>query len=655
MSCFITLVCMEYCRKTRKYLPHKTFRIRGQATHFSRLMLTPMSYQFISMDTLSTIQISGMDYSEKIVSTLVVDSQPPRAVSHNDVVRALLVISAKQFLSAGNDASIRMWHIESEACLASYPSLMETFIFSLGFVDSYVLAGSEGGHIEIWKRASDGAKLSLTHCQVIDSPAMTAWTVRGLPNGDFACGTSDGCIYIFTQKESQKASNLVLTTFQDAVTAKVIKVLERKEQQANEVVRINVSLDDGVPNMQLLYKKGTDPAEAAEKFIKDYNLPVSYMNEITEYIKAHVPEAAAAARRQHRVQPTQRVTVDGKEYDYAFDVTVDDGRKLRLPYNLDEDTEVAAQRFEEKHNLPISFLAKVTSLLRSQTGGSSYTSECSQFFDPLTGSSRYVPKQTPGSSSSVAVADPFTGTSRYVPGQSSNNVFVQGCGDPYTSSGSYKADPVTSNVVPSSCLPLDKKRPRGELVPVPCYYRFGTEQSSAKALAKLVEVNESQQFLKLSAQQITAIQRLMSGSEDVIDFEVVATALDIGLQWTITDLVPILDVFRVALLHEYLNTYFCDMKKRGENTHHRLSALLMSEPPDAISILVCRSMTNAFIHRCGREMLCHDFQNLFTAVTNQLTSNKVALQPPSTTATATGRVLTSTTNIVMTNWSATMW
>ncbi|KAJ1354263.1 hypothetical protein KIN20_011139, partial [Parelaphostrongylus tenuis] len=196
---------------------------------------------------------------------------------------------------------------------------------------------------------------------------------------------SDGCIYIFTQKESQKASNIVLTTFQDAVTAKVIKVLERKEQQANEVVRINVSLDDGVPNMQLLYKKGTDPAEAAEKFIKDYNLPVSYMNEITEYIKAHVPEAAAAARRQHRVQPTQRVTVDGKEYDYAFDVTVDDGRKLRLPYNLDEDPEVAAQRFVEKHNLPISYLAKVTSLLRSQTGGSSYISERSEFFDPLTG------------------------------------------------------------------------------------------------------------------------------------------------------------------------------------------------------------------------------------------------------------------------------
>ncbi|KAJ1354251.1 hypothetical protein KIN20_011126 [Parelaphostrongylus tenuis] len=571
---------------------------------FSALVLVGHTY---SVWALAAIESNPGFYltgsADKTIKLWRDDNVIRTFTGHNDVVRALLVISAEQFLSAGNDASIRMWHIESEACLASYPSLMETFIFSLAFVDSYVLAGSEGGHIEIWKRASDGAKLSLTHCQVIDSPAMTTWTVRGLPNGDFACGTSDGCIYIFTQKESQKASNTVLTTFQDAVTAKVIKVLERKEQQANEVVRIDVSLDDGIPNMQLLYKKGTDPAEAAEKF-----------------------HQTAAARRQHRVQPTQRVTVDGKEYDYAFDVTVDDGRKLRLPYNLDEDTEVAAQRFVEKHNLPISFLAKVTSLLRSQTGGSSYISERSEFFDPLTGSSRYVPKQTSGSSSSVAIADPFTGTSRYVPGQSSNYVSVQGCGDPYTSSGSYKADPVTSSVVPNSCLPLDKKRPRGELVPVPCYYRFGTEQLSPKALAKLVEVNESQQFLKLSEQQITAIQRLMSGSEDVIDFEVVATALDIGLQWTITDLVPILDVFRVALLHEYLNTYFCDMKKRGENTHHRLSALLMSEPPDAISILVCRSMTNAFIHRCGREMLCHDFQNLFTAVTNQLTSNKVALQ-----------------------------
>ncbi|KAE9420335.1 hypothetical protein Angca_004919 [Angiostrongylus cantonensis] len=609
---------------------------------FKALLLTGHTY---SVWALAAIECSPGFYltgsADKTIKLWHDDNLIRTYTGHNDVVRALLVVSADLFLSAGNDASIRMWHIQSDVCLSSFPSSIETFMFSLSFVDSYVLSCSEGGHIEVWKKTCDGDKfrysLASSFLMLFLSIRFLASLIAKLSIHLHRRHGHNGCIYIFTQKENHKASHTVLAAFEDAVAAKVAKELERREQQANETVRINVSLDDGVPTMQLLYKKGTDPALAAEKFIKDYNLPASYLDEITEYIKGHVPEAVAAARRQHRVQPTQRVMVDGKEYDYALDVTVGDGRKLRLPYNLDEDPEVAVQRFIEKHNLPIPFLSMVTGVLRSRI--SSNTSQSPEFFDPLTGNNRYVPKKTSGSSSSVAIADPFTGTSRYIPGNSFGNVSVQGCGDPYTSSGDHKSDSVTSSIIPNACLPLDKKRPRGELVPVRCYYRFGIEQLSPKALAKLVEVNEKQHVLKLSDSQITAIQHLMSGSEDVIDFEVVAAALDVGLQWTMTDLVPILDVFRVALLHEYLNAYFCDMKIRGESTHHRLSALLMSEPPDAVGILVCRSMTNAFTHPCGRDMLCHDFQNLFAAVTNQLMSNKVALQLAATSTLANWSLL----------------
>ncbi|RCN29776.1 PUL domain protein, partial [Ancylostoma caninum] len=190
----------------------------------------------------------------------------------------------------------------------------------------------------------------------------------------------------------------------------------------------------------------------------------------------------------------------------------------------------------------------------------------------------------------------------------------------------YKPGSASGDVIPNACLPQDKKRPRGELVPMASYYRFGVEQLSAKALAKLVEVNNKQTALKLNEEQLAAIQRLMSGSGGSSDCDLIATALETGLQWEIGDLVPILDVFRVALLDETLNSYFCDMKLRGENTQQRLSALLLSEPPDAIGILVCRSMTNAFVHKCGREMLSHDFQTLFTIVANQLGSSKAALQ-----------------------------
>lgn len=38
--------------------------------------------------------------------------------------------------------------------------------------------------------------------------------------------------------------------------------------QQQEVVKIKVALGEGEPDMELRYRKGTDPAEAAETFIK---------------------------------------------------------------------------------------------------------------------------------------------------------------------------------------------------------------------------------------------------------------------------------------------------------------------------------------------------------------------------------------------------
>lgn len=52
----------------------------------------------------------------------------------------------------------------------------------------------------------------------------------------------------------------------------------------------------------------------------------------------------------------------------------------------------------------------------------------------------------------------------------------------------------------------------------------------------------------------------MTPESKLVDCDIVAAALDVGLLWPMADLVPILDVFRVALLHEQLNTHFCDMK-----------------------------------------------------------------------------------------------
>ncbi|VDN31997.1 unnamed protein product [Cylicostephanus goldi] len=117
------------------------------------------------------------------------------------------------------------------------------------------------------------------------------------------------------------------------------------------------------------------------------------------------------------------------------------------------------------------------------------------------GSGRYVPGEKPALSANGSV-DPLTGSGRYIPGNSYGDTAMDVGGDPLTSSGGYKPGSASGDVIPSACLPLDKKRPRGELVPMSVYYRFGVEQLSTKAFAKLVEVNNTQTALKLSEQQV---------------------------------------------------------------------------------------------------------------------------------------------------------
>ncbi|EJW71290.1 hypothetical protein WUBG_17803, partial [Wuchereria bancrofti] len=56
-------------------------------------------------------------------------------------------------------------------------------------------------------------------------------------------------------------------------------------------------------------------------------------------------------------------------------------------------------------------------------------------------------------------------------------------------------------MMPNVCLPIDKKRPRSELVPLSSFFQFGIEQASTKAIVKLRELNEMQTKYKLSEEQ----------------------------------------------------------------------------------------------------------------------------------------------------------
>jgi hypothetical protein len=94
----------------------------------------------------------------------------------------------------------------------------------------------------------------------------------------------------------------------------------------------------------------------------------------------------------------------GKEYDYVFDVDIQDGvPPLKLPYNVTgesiswhflagqrvnqsiENPFMAAQRFLETNELPPSYVDQVVQFIEKNTGGVNLGSGGEEYVDPYTG------------------------------------------------------------------------------------------------------------------------------------------------------------------------------------------------------------------------------------------------------------------------------
>ena len=111
----------------------------------------------------------------------------------------------------------------------------------------------------------------------------------------------------------------------------------------------------------------------------------------------------------------------GKEYDYVFDIELDDTKaSLKLPYNVSEDPYHAAQKFIHEHELSQLFLDQIAEFIinntKSETIGDPTVTR--SYYDPFTGENRYVPPaaqgSTNGSHSNGGFNDPFTGNNTII-------------------------------------------------------------------------------------------------------------------------------------------------------------------------------------------------------------------------------------------------
>lgn len=270
----------------------------------------------------------------------------PKVTIHTpDVVRALCQVpaghpSGADIASASNDGTLRLWKLNGQQVSELHGH--ESFVYCLASLPSGELVSSgEDRTVRIW-RGSECIQ-TITHPAIsVWTVAVNRET------GDIVTGASDGVARVFTRRPEAIADKTTLKEFEDSVKASAIpqqqmgsinkeklpgpefltnksgtkegQVQMIKEDNGNITAHqwsigqqqwinvgtvvdavgstgkkvefqgksydyvFDVDIEDGKPALKLPYNLSENPYERATKFLNDNELPLSYLDNVANFI-----------------------------------------------------------------------------------------------------------------------------------------------------------------------------------------------------------------------------------------------------------------------------------------------------------------------------------------------------------------------------------
>ncbi|KAJ5735656.1 uncharacterized protein N7483_000781 [Penicillium malachiteum] len=263
----------------------------------------------------------------------------------NDVVRALCKVPASnptgaQFASASNDGIIRLYTLQGDLVASLHGH--ESFVYSLAALPSgELVSAGEDRTVRVWSGTQ--CVQTITHPAIsVWSVAACQET------GDIVTGASDRITRVFSRSPERQAAPEVIQQFDDAVKGSSIpaeqvgkvnkeklpgpEFLQQKSGMKEGQVQMirqgdgsvtahtwssatqewiavgtvvesagssgrkteyhghdydyvfDVDIEDGKPPLKLPYNVSQNPYEAAKKFIEDNELPISYLDQVANFI-----------------------------------------------------------------------------------------------------------------------------------------------------------------------------------------------------------------------------------------------------------------------------------------------------------------------------------------------------------------------------------
>lgn len=284
---------------------------------------------------------------------------------HTDAVRGIDILSDSTFVTCSNDASIRVWSIDTEDSILEFYG-HTSFIYSVKVLgNGDIISSGEDRSCRVWRNGE---------CiQVITLPCVSLWSVAvDKATEDIAVGGSDHIIRVFTRNPTKYAPEAERKQLEETVASSGIG----KDQMS----AVNKEALSGPEGLSVEGKK-----EGEIKMIRsETDAVIAYQWSAGTWVKIGevVGQGTSSSKKSY----------NGKDYDYVFDVDIEDGKPaLKLPYNLTENPYDAARRFLESNELPASYLDQVAHFIIQNSESVDLSSQAPEA-DPY--GTRYIPGAT---------------------------------------------------------------------------------------------------------------------------------------------------------------------------------------------------------------------------------------------------------------------
>ncbi|TGO37731.1 hypothetical protein BHYA_0090g00210 [Botrytis hyacinthi] len=479
-----------------------------------------------------------------------------------DVVRALCRLpkghsSGADFASAGNDGVIRLWTLSGKQVAELHGH--ENFIYSIASTPSgEIISSGEDRTLRIWKDSQ---------CiQTITHPAISVWGVAVCgENGDIVSGASDRVVRVFTKNSERFADAETTTLFEDSVKESSIP-----QQSLPEVNK------EKLPGPEFLTQK-SGTKEGQVQMIRELNGAVTahtWSSAQGQWINVGTVVDAVGSSGK-------KVEYLGKEYDFVFDVDIEDGKPpLKLPYNLSQNPYEAATKFIANNELPVTYLEQVANFITTNTQGA-----------------------TIGQTQESSGPDAWGSDQRYRPGEGESSA-------------------------PANIPPPPKVLPQKEYLSI-------IVASVPKMQKKIEEVNKAlindgQKGVSLNPEELEVLQTLRKHLESTgatNTSQSVSGGLDLAIKlsthWPYKDRLAGLDLLRLLAIAPETATF---RSNGGESIIDVFSqAALESSPPSENHVMMAvRGFANLFDSAEGRQLATDNFDKVHDLIKTaiQMSTNR---------------------------------